>query len=287
MTTRYYIVADHLFTVEADQNLFSLMSNYEPFRTESPQDASDPLFTMTAAEGPSIDYTEEIRQDEEGQTIICGHTELDEPVFEMRWREKTIGWLLCSADYRKVQLNLSGYLPKAALDNSLMIIFALASAIHDTVLFHSAVIGFEGRGYMFLGRSGTGKSTHASLWKRFIEGAELINDDNPAVRILPDGTAMVYGTPWSGKTPCYRNVSCPIGGIVLLKQAPYNKIRKLTGIEAYAAVVPGISGKRWDRTIADGLHKTENTIVGKVPIWHLECLPDEAAARLCKDSIAI
>jgi hypothetical protein len=286
MTTRYFTVADHLFAVEADQNLFSLMNNYEPFRTETPTDAS-PLFTMTAAEGPSIDYTEEIRQNEEGQEIICGHTEQDEPVFELRWREKTVGWLLCSADYRKVRLNLSGYLQKAALDNSLMIVFALASAIHDTVLFHSAVIGFEGRGYMFLGRSGTGKSTHASLWKRFIEGAELINDDNPAVRILPDGTAMVYGTPWSGKTPCYRNVSCPIGGIVLLRQAPYNKIRKLTGIEAYAAVVPGISGKRWDRTIADGLHKTENTIVGNVPVWQLECRPDEDAARLCKDSIAL
>ncbi|MBP5303250.1 MAG: hypothetical protein J6Y88_08415 [Bacteroidales bacterium] len=286
MTTRYYIVADHLFAVEADQNLFSLMNNYEPFRTET-QKESSPLFTMTAAEGPSIDYTEEIRQNEEGQEIICGHTEQDEPVFELRWKENTVGWLLCSADYRTIRLNLSGYLQKAALDNSLMIVFALASAVHDTVLFHSAVIGFEGRGYMFLGRSGTGKSTHASLWKRFIEGAELINDDNPAVRILPDGTAMVYGTPWSGKTPCYRNVSCPIGGIVLLRQAPYNKIRKLTGIEAYAAVVPGISGKRWDRTIADGLHKTENTIVGRVPVWQLECLPDEAAARLCKDSIVI
>ena len=89
MTTRYYIVADHLFAVEADQNLFSLMNNYEPFRTET-QKESSPLFTMTAAEGPSIDYTEEIRQNEEGQEIICGHTEQDEPVFELRWKENTV-----------------------------------------------------------------------------------------------------------------------------------------------------------------------------------------------------
>ena len=82
-----------------------------------------------------------------------------------------------------------------------MVLFAMASSVRSTALFHSAVVSYQGKGYMFLGRSGTGKSTHASLWRRYIEGTELMNDDNPAVRIRPDGTAMVYGTPWSGKTP--------------------------------------------------------------------------------------
>ena len=49
--------------------------------------------------------------------------------------------------------------------------------------------------------------------------------------------------------------------------------------------MPSISGKRWDRSIADGLHETENELAGKVPVWHLDCLPDEAAAQLCKKSI--
>jgi hypothetical protein len=67
----------------------------------------------------------------------------------------------------------------------------------------------------------------------------------------------------------------------MLSQAPYNKIRRLGGIEAYAALVASISGQRWDRRIADGLHQTENALVTHVPVWHLECLPDEAAARVC------
>jgi hypothetical protein len=111
---------------------------------------------------------------------------------------------------------------------------------------------------------------------KHIDGAELVNDDNPVVR---DG--VVYGSPWSGKTPCYRNVSFPLGGIVLLSQAPHNKIRRLGGIEAYTALVASISGQRWVSRIADGLHQTENTLATTVPVWHLECLPDEAAARLC------
>ena len=92
---------------------------------------------------------------------------------------------------------------------------------------------------------------------------------------------MVYGSPWSGKTPCYRNVRYPIGGIVKLSQAPENKIRRLKGVEAYAAIVPSISGKRWNKSMADGLHETETALVKAVPIWHLECRPDEEAAELC------
>ena len=286
METRHYIVAEHLFTVEAEDAILQLMGNYEPFLTEPSDDAPAPLFSLTVANGEAVKYIEELKQEEEGQEIICGHTGVKEPVFETRWNGKSAGWLVCSPDYREASLSLSGYLPKAALDNALMVLFAMASATRATALFHSAVVSLDGKGYMFLGRSGTGKSTHARLWRKYIEGTELMNDDNPAVRILPDGTAMVYGTPWSGKTPCYRNVSCPVGGIVLLSQAPYNKIKRLAGVAAYAAVMPSISGKRWDRAIADGLHATENALAGSVPVWHLECLPDEAAARLCKETIA-
>ena len=285
MKTAYYTVAEHLFSVVAQDDILAAMRNYEPFRTEAEEDSPSLLFRLRVDDGPGVKYIEETRQDEEGQVIVCGHTGLHEPVFEFIWDERTAGWLVCTQDYREGTLHLSGHLVKTALDNALMVLFAMASSVRSTALFHSAVVSYRGKGYMFLGRSGTGKSTHASLWRRYIEGTELMNDDNPAVRILPDGTAMVYGTPWSGKTPCYRNVSCPIGGIVLLSQAPYNEIKRLKGIEAYAAVMPSISGKRWDRSIADGLHETENELAGKVPVWHLDCLPDEAAAQLCKKSI--
>ena len=147
------------------------------------------------------------------------------------------------------------------------------------------VIGHEGRGYLFLGKSGTGKSTHARLWIKHVRGSELVNDDNPVVRVEADGSIRVYGSPWSGKTPCYRNMDLPVGGFVQLSQAPFNRIRRLKGIEAYAVLVPSISGKRWERVIADGLHQTENALASRVPVWHLECLPDEAAAKLCSETI--
>ena len=72
---------------------------------------------------------------------------------------------------------------------------------------------------------------------------------------------------------------------MLLSQAPYNKIHRLVGIQAYAALVPSISGKRWDKVIANGLHETENALAIHIPCWHLECLPDEEAARVCWEEI--
>ena len=294
--TNYYKVAGHTFGVSGEEEVFALMSNYAPFVNHGDRSMIAaklhitrpvPMIHPVPVIHHAPEYTEEMRQEDEGQTIICGHTAAGEAVFEFHWWGETAGWLVCSDDYSMGRLITTGRHEKMAIDNALMIMFALATADKGTVLFHAAAVSYEGRGYMFLGPSGTGKSTHASLWQRYIAGTALVNDDNPVVRIDEDGTATVYGSPWSGKTPCYRNVSYPLSGIVVLSQAPYNKIQRLSGIYAYAALVESISGKRWDERIADGLHQTENALASSVPVWHLECLPDEAAARLCCSNVKI
>ena len=263
--TRNYKVAGHLFGVTAESDDFGLMENYEPFVCQEPI-ADECAFSLTVQDGGPVPYVEEMRQEEEGQVIVCGKTANGSSVFEFSWQRQIAGWLVCSDHYRTGQLFVTGSSRKMAIDNALMVLYALATAVSRTALFHAAIVSNEGRGYMFLGKSGTGKSTHARLWLRYISGSELVNDDNPVVRVFPDTTARVYGSPWSGKTPCYRNVSYPIGAIVLLSQAPYNKMRRLKGIEAYASLVPSISGKRWDAQIADGLHQTENALAQTVPV---------------------
>ena len=195
--------------------------------------------------------------------------------------------LLCTtSDFSKgwVALNGGYSMRNFGLNNSLMIMYAFSAAHLNTMLFHASVIREKGYGYLFLGVSGTGKSTHTGNWLKYIPGTDLMNDDNPVVRFI-DGQAIVFGSPWSGKTPCYRSVHYPLGGIVLLSQAPYNKIERLNGIYAYAALMESISGKRWDERIADGLHQTENALASSIPVWHLECLPDEEAAILCNETI--
>ena len=284
MTARSYKVAGHVFTLESDLNIDEGLKNYAPFAVPAGESAPA-VFTLSIVQFTSpIEYTEETRQDEEGQQIICGRTAGRQSVFEFTLTHKHAGTLVCDEGYKNSTLYLTDFAPRFGINNALMVLYALATAPLGTALFHSAVVEHGGYGYMFLGKSGTGKSTHARLWLENIENTTLLNDDNPVVRVLPEGI-RVYGSPWSGKTPCYKDESHPLGGIVLLEQAPFNKIRALRGIEAYAAILTSISGKRWEKSIADALHVTENAIAMGTRVWNLQCLPDADAARLCHETI--
>lgn len=165
-----------------------------------------------------------------------------------------------------------------SLNNSIMMMYAFSSAFHHALLFHSSVVMKDDKAYLFLGKSGTGKSTHTSLWLKYIEGSVLLNDDNPVVRISDDGTPVVYGTPWSGKTPCYKNESCNLGGIVRLYQAPFNKITRLQSVGAYTVLLPTVSNMKWVKDLSDAVNHTISILIEKVPIFKLECLPDREAA---------
>ena len=298
MNSRYYNVAGAIFTVSVPSldcwsvNPFSLMENYEPFEVSESEISSkaSSVFVLELESGSSPEYVEEICQSEECQKIICGHTAESQSVFDFYLQDISVGTLVCSKDYATAKLlipeKISVSQVKFAINNALMVLYAVATATMNTVLFHAAAVVYQGRAFIFLGQSGTGKSTHARLWLKY-NGAELLNDDNPVVRWDENTqSAVVYGSPWSGKTPCYKNEKVTLDGIVLLSQAPYNKIEKLQGVQAYAALVTSISGKRWDESIANGLHRTENALASNVPVWYLECLPDEAAARLCLENVA-
>ena len=273
MMTRQYNVAGHTFAISGRVELFEQMDNLEPFACEG----GEPLFSLTVEIGTGPEYTEVYRWEEPYMTyIVYGHMASGNDVFKFG----NSLFLICSKDYCEGRIIMPECKLKKVFYEALKMMYDLATAGKDTLHVHAAVVSCEGKGYLFLGPSGTGKSTHAQLWLKHFEGTELLNDDNPVVR---DG--IVYGSPWSGKTPCYRNVSVPIGGIVMLSQAPYNKIRRLSGIEAYVDLAESVGSMPWNIRISEGLHQTENTLASTIPMWHLECLPDEAAARLCHDTI--
>ena len=287
MMKNYYQVAGHSFSVElpADCDVASEMNQYAPFVTAATDDVVFSLRVVSAEAFPvTAAPTVEINQDDDGSQIVAGHVD-DRPYFEFQLWGRRAARMVTNADYTSAVVTLESE-PLFGINNALMVLYALATANRQTALFHSSVVSSDGRAYMFLGKSGTGKSTHSRLWLQYIKGTELVNDDNPVVRRMADGF-RVFGSPWSGKTPCYRAVSYPVGGIVLLSQAPYNAIRRLRSIEAYAALVPSISGKRWDKRVAEGLHETEDLLAGEVKVWHLECLPDEAAAHTCHDAVTM
>lgn len=94
-------------------------------------------------------------------------------------------------------------------------------------LLHAAVIERDGYAYAFLAGSGTGKTTHISLWeKAFTDSVHIINGDKPILRFL-DNKLYVYGTPWNGKENKGNNMKCHIKAFAFIEQDTESSIRKL------------------------------------------------------------
>lgn len=166
----------------------------------------------------------------------------------------------------------------------LWIMFGIVIAPLGAIAIHSSVAVKEHQGVLCLGESGTGKSTHTRLWRENIEGAKLLNDDSPIIRVI-HGKCRVYGSPWSGKTPCYKNHSCPLAGMTRLRQAPMNRFVVQEDITAFITVLPGCSVIRKDAEQYDALCATLVELTGKVKVGTLDCLPDREAAMVCRSAL--
>lgn len=168
---------------------------------------------------------------------------------------------------------------------ALWIALCMLSASSKMTLVHSSTIVHQGRAVLFLGESGTGKSTHTRLWMKSIPDAHLLNDDSPVLAV-ENGEVVVYGSPWSGKTHCYHQLRFPLAGAVRLSQAPYNSIRRLNIVEAFSALHPSFPpALAQDDRFQDMLVDTLSEVLSLVPVFHLECLPDEDAAWTSRDAI--
>lgn len=282
-----YTVAGHTFDIILPSGIFSrdFLSQYAPF--EEAESGRKPLFSLELVfceDLGSVSGTLKERYNDEPPFFWFFEKE-GEFRFGFSLSDKKPGCVVVPVDGgfgRNVV-----YVPSGAsrthtlfaLNNAMMLLFTLCTTPLDTLMIHASVTCHKGRAFVFLGKSGTGKSTHSRLWLENIPDTFLLNDDNPAIRLV-DGVPVVFGTPWSGKTPCYKNDSRPMGAYVRLEQAPHNKISRLSPLQAYAALLPSCSCMRWDSGACAALHKTVEKVILAVPGFHLECLPDADAARL-------
>ena len=168
---------------------------------------------------------------------------------------------------------------------SLWMAFSIACTFNSAIAIHSSCIVWNssGKAALFLGESGTGKSTHTRLYNEVFgaEAVHLLNDDCPIIKAESDGSVRVYGSPWSGKTPCYRNEDYALAGLCRLSQAPENKIHTLGILPAFQAIYPSCPPALTRNEIfKDKICAILSIVLSDIPVYHLECLPDGDAARL-------
>lgn len=286
----FYRVGGHAFCIvfHDDCNDESLIPSFSRFKIDEP--AESLLFTLTVDDSFRFSKKgEEIGQFDCGG---CNHgvycTENNEYQYEISDVQGVLcSYMQSSPDFKESIVAILGETwsqRNYGLNNALMMTYAFASADQLTMLMHASVIRHQEKGYLMTAPSGTGKSTHTRLWYDNIPGCDLMNDDNPVVRIV-DGQAVVYGSPWSGKTRCYRNIQAPIGGIVRIQQRPENSIRKLSSLEAFSNLLPAISNMKWDKRVYKGICDGIAELIRLCGMYELGCLPDAAAAHLCHDTI--
>lgn len=163
--------------------------------------------------------------------------------------------------------------------------FNLRASAEGILAIHSSTLIHGGMAVLCLGESGTGKSTHTRLWREHIAATELLNDDSPLLRQEGD-RIIVYGSPWSGKTPCYRTEHYPIRAFLRLKQAPENRIERLSTLAAYAALQPSFPPSfMHDEQLTDRLHSLLSVLLKTTEVYRLNCLPNAEAAQLAYETL--
>lgn len=276
-----YTVAELNFSIitEAPVVLRKKSANLEPFLTDKENDTT--IFTL--------EFNQEIKL--EGEMVY----EFSMPTMAYRLYKKNdkdyfihmidtvqqkASYVAALDNWSRIYSNSSEESISTLLfSNILMFAFSFSSASQHTLMMHSSVVEYENKAYLFLGQSGTGKSTHTKLWLKHFKGSSLLNDDNPIIRII-DEEVFVFGSPWSGKTPCYKNRKATIGAITRLEQAPENQISERKGALAFACIYPSSSKMQWDELMLESQCDTIKQVVNKVSIYHLKCLPNKKAAEL-------
>ena len=264
---------------------------YAPFEVQE----GEPLFTFTVRSGVPDGFEASrpgwkmMTAIEEQPPYYYGYTFEGKTIYEyMVTREERAGYFVLNENYTEGEYypcpRMGARTTLFQVNTSLMIQYTFATAGLRTLLLHASVTRYQGSGNLFFGVSGTGKSTHSRLWHEFVPGSDLMNDDNPVIRI-GDGQCLVYGSPWSGKTLCYRNVVAPVNALVRLEQYPENRIVRIQSLEAYASVIAAVSTIRWNHDIMSLLIPSIEYVAMNIPCYQLKCRPDEEAVRVCQQAI--
>ena len=147
-------------------------------------------------------------------------------------------------------------------------------------LMHGAVIEYQGKGYVFTAKSGTGKSTHIRLWqKRFGKDlVHIVNGDQPIMRFVDD-QLTAYGTPWCGKEGYQTNTSVPVTAICFIERSETNWIRPLSSAESVSRIFHQILTPADVETV-DAMFPMLNRMISEIPCYVLGCNISEEAAEV-------
>ena len=192
--------------------------------------------------------------------------------------------------------------PKVAADFCSFRKFAEALPLHNAILLHSACFDVEGVGVAFAAHSGTGKTTHMTLWQQLLgDRMTVVNGDKPIVRFFdePDGSSVgddahivpqdpsvfAYGTPWNGKEQLGCNMRTPLRHICFIERAEQNSCEPMTDTsEAINRIFNQVYMPKDPVALAKTMELI-NRLIDSVSLWKIKCNMDPSAAAVAYNTI--
>jgi hypothetical protein len=144
------------------------------------------------------------------------------------------------------------------------------SALKGDVMIHGSAVSCAGIGWLFTGRSGSGKTTIAAIFDRY--GDRVIHDDRLIIRKEPTGW-MVHST------PVYRNDEprkTSLDHLWVIRHGGSNVSEPVEGAPAVAMVLANCIQQNWNREMAERLAAAVDGIVSSVRVSRLAFVPDRS-----------
>ncbi len=196
--------------------------------------------------------------------------------------EKILNLVVCDSTFRQIE---AWFCPKSVMNltvdkrpyNMIQEVLRYTYLFANGTIIHASSLAYKGKGLLFSAPSGTGKSTHTGLWKKFAPGTEIVNDDMPIIRKVGN-TVQLYGAPWSGKNSIHSNLEVPLSAIVFIERATTCSLTPMDKTEAIfrifeairQPIVPALAEKNLD-VLAQ--------MVETLPIYLLRCDMSENAVK--------
>ena len=184
-------------------------------------------------------------------------------------------------EYSKPEVFPNEYLESLALYRK----FLTFAFDHDTIILHSSSLAVDGNAYIFTAPSGTGKSTHARLWREtFGDRVVMINDDKPVIRKIGD-EFFVYGTPWNGKHHLDSNVKAKIKAICNLKRGEVNSLKEISAREMLFVLINQTLRPETEGQV-EKLFTLLDKLLGSVSLYEMHCNISKQAAILAYETMS-
>ena len=172
---------------------------------------------------------------------------------------------------------------KELLFHAIRNVFLYKALKEGIVAIHSVSIDYKGKAWLFSASSGTGKSTHASLWNKLYD-TPVINGDLNLLG-MKDGKPAVFGLPWCGTSNTYSNKEYELGGIFLLKRNTSDFVEELSDSDRILLVQKRLISPSWDFEMTNKELDIVTELVKNIKVAVLNCTKNDEAARVMKEYI--